>query len=108
VVAGESPPLASAELGAGDAAAGRALVSTLACGACHAVPGIRGADGTVGPSLAGFGRRNLIAGTIPNEAAALAAFVRNAPSLVPSTAMPPMPLTESQARDVAAFLLALR
>jgi cytochrome c1 len=37
----------------------------------------------------------------------LAAFVRDAPSLVPGTAMPAMPLTEAEARDVAAYLMAI-
>src|SRR5687768_8303766 len=94
----EEPPLASAALGAGDPESGRALVADFDCGVCHLIPGVRGADGTVGPSLAAFASRNLIAGKLPNDAATLAAFVRNAPSLIPATAMPPMPLTESEAR----------
>jgi hypothetical protein len=37
----------------------------------------------------------------------LAAFVRNAPALAPGSAMPAMPLSETEARDVAAYLYAL-
>lgn len=101
-------PVARADSGSGDAENGRALVAMFACGACHAVPGIRGADGSVGPSLAGFAGRNYIAGTLPNDPATTAAFVRNAPALVPTTAMPALPLSEAEAIDVAAFLATLR
>lgn len=101
-------PIARADSGSGDAENGRALVASLACGACHAIPGIRGADGSVGPSLAGFSSRNFIAGMLPNDPATTAAFVRNAPAFVPATAMPAMPLSEAEAIDVAAFLASLR
>ncbi|MCW5715000.1 MAG: c-type cytochrome [Bauldia sp.] len=104
----DKPPVARADAGRGDAEDGRTTVASLACGACHSIPGIRAADGTVGPSLAGLGNRNFIAGTLPNDPGTLAAFVRNAPSLVPGTAMPAMPLSEAQAIDVAAFLASLR
>lgn len=101
-------PGARADAGAGDPESGRALVAQLACGACHSIPGIRAADGTVGPSLLGFGSRNFVAGTLPNDPTAVAAFVRNAPAFVPATAMPAMPLTEAEGLDVAAFLASLR
>lgn len=104
----DQPPVARSDAGSGDAEGGRTAVAALACGACHAIPGIRAADGTVGPSLAGFANRNFIAGTLPNDPGTLAAFVRNAPSLVPGTAMPAMPLSEAEAIDVAAFLASLR
>lgn len=80
----------------------------MACGVCHVVPGATGARGRVGPSLAGFGRRTFIAGVVPNRPDVLARFVQNAPSLVPNTAMPPLPINQSEARDVAAFLYTLR
>jgi cytochrome c1 len=50
----------------------------------------------------------MIAGRLPNRAPALAAFVRDAPSLVPGTAMPPIPMKDSEARDIAAWLHGLR
>ena len=34
----------------------------------------------------------------------LAAYIRNAPALVPNSAMPAMPVSEAEARDVAAYL----
>lgn len=101
-------PAHGARVLAGDPVAGRAIVASIGCGACHAIPGIPGADGIVGPSLAGFANRPLIAGHLPNRAEELVAWVDDAPSLDPATAMPDMPLTEGEARDVAAWLLTLR
>jgi cytochrome c1 len=49
-------------------------------------------------------QRALIAGRVPNEPELLAAFVRDAPSLVPETTMPAMPVSEQQSRDIAAYL----
>jgi mono/diheme cytochrome c family protein len=92
----------------GDAARGREVVARIGCGVCHAVPGVAGARGRVGPPLEGFGARSFIAGTIPNRPDLLMRFVRDAPSLAPATAMPDLPLSEAEARDVAAFLLTLR
>ena len=48
--------------------------------------------------------RGLIAGRLPNNPETLARFVRDAPSLVPGTPMPAMPMSEQEARDVAAYL----
>lgn len=101
-------PIARADIGQGDPDDGRELIAGLACGACHAIPGIRGADGTVGPALAGFGSRNFVAGTLPNEPGRVAAFVRDAPALVPATAMPALPISEAQAIAIAAYLASLR
>ena len=92
----------------GDREAGRAVIAAVACGICHVIPGIRGANGIVGPSLAGFGRRQLIGGVAPNQPAVLVQWVRDAPSIAPNTGMPELPLSEAQARDVAAYLFTLR
>ena len=50
----------------------------------------------------------MIAGRLPNRPDVLAHFVRRAPELVPGTTMPAMPLSEKEARDVAAYLYTLR
>ena len=95
-------------LSGGDPDAGREVVAAIGCGACHAIPGVPGARGTVGPSLAGFARRAYIAGVAPNSTALLIRWVRDAPSIASDTAMPALPLSEPQARDVAAYLYTLR
>lgn len=91
-----------------DPARGRAVVERTACGVCHNIPSIAGARGRLGPPLGGFGTRALIAGVVPNRPDVLARFVREAPSVVKDTAMPPMPLSQREALDVAAFLYTLR
>lgn len=89
---------------AADAAAGRAAIERVGCGTCHMIPGLDWPRGRAGPPLEGLADRALIAGRLPNRPDLLAAFVRDAPALVPGSAMPAMPLTEREARDVAAYL----
>jgi cytochrome c1 len=88
----------------GDAGRGRAALIALECGACHRIPGIPGARGTVGPPLDGFRQRVYIAGRHPNVPDRLVAWIRDAPSLDPGTAMPDLDVSESEARDIAAYL----
>lgn len=91
-----------------DAEMGRQAIAAIGCGACHRVPGVEGARGIVGPSLEGFGRRQLIGGVIPNKPTQLIRWVKDAPSLIPDTGMPDLPLSQDQARDIAAYLYTLR
>lgn len=107
VLAGCGETAVSPAGGVGDAERGRRLAREVGCGACHRIPGVAWPQGEVGPTLEGFGSRSLIAGRFPNQPDTLAAFVRNAPAFDPATGMPAMPLTETQSRDVAAFLLTL-
>jgi len=83
---------------------GLAVIQRVRCAACHDIPGVTWPRGRTGPSLQDFGDRGLIAGTLPNRPDVLAAFVRNAPSVKPGSPMPPMPVTESEASDIAAYL----
>jgi cytochrome c1 len=105
-VQNETPP--EHRLAGADPAAGSTAITEVACGVCHVIPGVAGATGIVGPSLAGFGQRQLIGGVAPNQPDVLIRWVRNAPSIAPSTGMPELPLSEAQARDIAAYLLTLR
>jgi cytochrome c2 len=86
-------------------ARGRAAAERLGCGACHSLPGVDWPKGRVGPPLEGFASQAMIAGRLPNRPDILARFVRDAPSIVPGTAMPAIPMREADARDVAAWLL---
>lgn len=96
------------ELMIGDASAGRLIAERVGCAVCHTIPGVRGPAGRLGPSLHRFADRAFIAGVAANTPDALAQFVRNAPSVDNDTAMPEMPLTDREARDIAAFLYSLR
>ena len=90
-----------------DATEGLRIVERVGCAACHVVPGVGWPEGRSGGSLGGFGARPLISGRLPNQPDVLVQWIINAPSLDPSTGMPPMPLTQDQARDVAAYLYTL-
>ena len=90
----------------GDAARGATLIRSIGCGQCHAIPGIRSADGDVGPPLARFARRTFIAGELPNTPDNLVRWLRDPPAVEPRTAMPALGLSEQQARDIAAYLYA--
>ena len=94
---GQSFPTASTERG-------KQLIEKVGCGSCHMIEGIRWPKGAVAPELRGLTGRALIAGQIPNQPELLAAFVRNAPAVLPGTTMPAMPLSERESRDVAAYL----
>lgn len=99
------PPV---EIAGADPDNGLEVMRRVGCGACHLTPGLDWPRGRVGPSLDGFGHRPLIAGSLPNRPDVLIAFLRDAPSLVPETAMPAMPVSETEARDMAAYLYARR
>ena len=103
-----SPPAIDSGTADPDAIArGKAAAYRLGCGACHAMPGIDWPQGRVGPPLAGFGDRALIAGELPNRPAPLARFVRDAPALIPGPTMPAIAMSERDARDIAAWLSSL-
>ena len=98
----------SAPHGSGDARAGRAAIERYQCGACHVIPGVADARGTVGPPLVRYGKRVYLAGKFPQDPQLLARWIRDAPSMDPRTAMPATGVTEDEARDIAAYLSRLR
>ncbi len=90
----------------GDPVRAPALLTRYGCGGCHAIPGVPGADGRVGPPLGGLRERVYIAGVLPNTAENLLQWLQDPPAHAPGTAMPPTGITEAEARDVAAYLYA--
>lgn len=88
----------------GDPQRAPALLIRYGCGGCHAIPGVPGADGRVGPPLGGLRGRVYIAGVLPNTAENLLRWLKDPPAHAPGTAMPPTGITEAEARDVAAYL----
>ncbi len=87
---------------------GAELIAEKGCGSCHMIPGIRGADGLVGPPLILWGRRIFVAGLLRNTQQNVAAWVLNPQRFVPGNAMPSTGLTPSDALDVAAYLESLK
>lgn len=103
--AGEQPRAPRPERASADALRGRLALSQYACNACHVIPGVTGPDTFVGPPLKDLAERKYIAGHLPNSAANLARWIRDPRRINPQTAMPAMDVTESDARDMAAYLL---
>ena len=62
----------------------------------------------MGPSLEGFGDRNMIAGIVPNSPSWLTHWLDNPPAIAPDTMMPPMGLDANEIMDVAAYLMSLQ
>lgn len=98
----------AAAVAVGDPDVGAQLLSVHGCGACHAIPGVTGADGTIGPPLDGFATRAFIAGKLPNQFDSLTSWIRNPQAIEPGTAMPTLPVNEAEARAMAAYLYTLR
>ena len=90
-----------------DATHGAQLVRVYGCGSCHAVPGIPGASGVVGPPLTQFARRVYVAGMVRNSPDNLMAWLMDPQSIVPGNAMPSLGVTRTDARDMAAYLYTL-
>jgi cytochrome c len=83
---------------------GRQLIVTYGCGACHTVPGVRRADGLVGPRLADLRRRTYIAGVVPNTPENLVRWIEQPQAFSPRTAMPDVGASAAEARDITAYL----
>lgn len=98
---------AAAEMTGGDPARGRQLIRTYGCHSCHAIPGVRGADGLVGPPLVGVARRVYIAGRLPNTPENMIRWLQDPQAFDPQSGMPNMGVTEPDARDIAGYLYTL-
>ena len=101
----EPPP--HLRVAGGDPERGLAALVRYGCGSCHAIPGVPGAQGTVGPPLGDFALRGYVAGIVPNWPHHLVRWVMDPPALAPQTAMPNVGVDEQDARDIAAYLYTL-
>jgi len=91
----------------GDSAAGGHDLYRLGCGSCHTIPGIVGAHGQVGPSLASIAGQNYIAGQLPNQPPNLEKWIQHPHSVHPDTLMPELGVTDTESRNIAAYLYLL-
>ena len=92
----------------GDPRRGAIAIRTYGCGACHTIPGIAGANATVGPPLDDWGDRHYISGSLPNQPEFLIQWIRFPQAIEPGNAMPNMDVSEQDARDISAYLYTLR
>jgi cytochrome c len=95
---------AALALTGGDARRALPLLRRYGCGGCHAIPGVPGADGVVGPPLAGLRQRVFISGALPNNAGNLIKWIVKPSAIHPATAMPEAGSSVEEARDIAAYL----
>lgn len=102
----EPAPFAPPPAGLPDPRRGRIALSQYACSACHQIPGVTGPETYVGPPLQGLGRRKYVAGVLPNTPDNLVRWIRTPQAVDPHTTMPALGVTERDARDMAAYLLA--
>jgi cytochrome c2 len=92
----------------GNAERGTQRIAQYGCPACHTIPGVKNANGNVGPPLARIGDRTYIAGMLRNTPANLVRWIREPQAVIPGNAMPDMGVSEADARDIAAYLYTLR
>ena len=97
----------SKRLTGGDVDRGREAVRRYGCWTCHTIPGVSGANASVGPPLAGLANRAYVAGR-PNSPDDLIRWVRHPQSVRSPTPMPDVGVTEQDGRDIVAFLYTLR
>lgn len=95
---------AQLEVPGGDPQLGATLIQQWGCGSCHVIPGIRGADGLVGPPLTNFASRAYIAGQLSNNSDNLIRWIMDPQAVEPGTAMPNLGVSEQVARHMAAYL----
>lgn len=91
-------------LARGDPDRASALITRYGCGGCHTVPGAAGADGKVGPELAGLRERVYIGDGVRNTPDDLVRWIVDPQRVSPRSAMPATGISEAEARDVATYL----
>jgi len=92
----------------GNPHAGKDAIRHYGCYTCHTIPGVAGAHGLVGPPLAEFGSRYVIAGELPNTAENLERWIQHPRQVEPHTLMPEMGVSDRDSRDIAAYLYTLK
>jgi cytochrome c1 len=98
----------AAMLTGGDPDRGRAAISRYGCGGCHNIPGVDGANATVGPPLDNIAMRSILGGHLPNTPANMMRWIQKPQAVDPKNVMPDMNVTDDDARDITAYLYTLR
>jgi cytochrome c1 len=96
------------ELTGGNPDKGKTAITNYGCSSCHTIPGIRGANALVGPPLTQVASRVYIGGVLQNNPDNMLRWLHDPPAVDPKTAMPNLHLTDSDARDIAAYLYTLK
>lgn len=103
-----SSKMNAATVTGGDPNKGAQRIAKYGCGSCHTIPGISGAHGLVGPSLAGLKGRMYVAGSLPNQTENLAHWIQDPHSVNEHTVMPNLGVTKQDALDITAYLYSIQ
>ena len=98
----------AAALTGGDPSRGPDLMRKYGCQSCHTVPGVVGANGLVGPPLAGIASRSYVGGVLTNTPENMIRWIVDPKGVDSLTAMPTTGVGASDARHIAAYLYTLR
>jgi putative membrane protein len=98
----------AAVLTGGDPSRGMDAIGRYGCGACHDIPGIRNAKGSIGPPLTHIANRAYLAGQLPNTPDNMTRWIQHPQHVERGTAMPEMGVTDTDARNIVAYLYTLR
>ena len=99
---------AARRLVGGDPEKGLTAMKRYGCAACHTIPGLAGARGMVGPTLAGFSTRPLMPDGMQKTPELVIQWIVNPIGVDPKATMPAVGVTETDARDIATYLFALK
>ncbi|HEY0139772.1 MAG TPA: c-type cytochrome [Thermoanaerobaculia bacterium] len=95
--------------GGGNPQKGLALIGQYGCNVCHIIPGSDGPQGALGPTLAKIGSQGtIVGGTVRITPDILAQYIQEPGSIYPQSTMPPLGMPDSEAQDIAAYLLTLK
>ena len=98
----------AASMTGGDPKKGRAAIARYGCAGCHTIPGIKGANASVGPTLAQIASRATLGGGVENRPENMLRWLQDPLSVKEKTTMPNLGVTDSDARDIASYLYTLR
>jgi cytochrome c len=104
----DSPAYPDQAIPGSDPSAGKVAITEYGCASCHVIPGVPGANGTVGPPLTNFAQRQYVAGLLPNEPDNLMRWIRDPQGVIKGVAMPNMAVSEQDAKNIAAYLYTLK
>ena len=87
---------------------GKQLIAQYGCQACHAIPGVPGPRGAIGPRLEHVASRPTIGNKVPNTVENMTKWLQNPQAFDPANTMPNLGVTPEDARDLSAFLSTLK
>ena len=86
---------------------GRSAIAKYGCGSCHTIPGVEGANATVGPPLGNIAVRAYLGGHLSNSPDNMMKWIQHPQQVDPKVVMPDMAVTDQDARDITAYLYTL-